>query len=108
MTIRIISAEYESAGTIRCAHVWDHIATHIEMSHILEHDPDEHIVVCSECAKLAGLLACENSACEKTILVEAGRTQGELIPMYSPQALVEGCCSRHTETPIAAAIRRTG
>lgn len=114
MTVRIISAEYKSAGTIRCAHVWDHIATHIELSRIQNHDPDEHIVACRECAKLAGLLECKNSACEKTILVEAGCTQGELIPIYSPQPLAEGWCNRHANdvarttviASIAAEIRR--
>lgn len=47
MTTRIISADNESAGTIRCAHVWDHHATHIELSNTHDHDPSNHIVVCA-------------------------------------------------------------
>lgn len=96
MTTRIISAEYELAGTIRCAHVLDHIATHIELSHTHEHDPDEHIVVCSECARLAGLLPCEGCVDEVTIAVKAGHTQGTLVPIYAPQELAENRCGRHS------------
>lgn len=116
MTTRIISAEYELAGTIRCAHVWDHIATHIELSHAHEHDPDEHIVVCAECARLAGLLPCESCADVRAIPVEAGSTQGALIPIYAPRELAEGRCGLHLKdhnqravtNSIAAAIHQTG
>jgi len=97
MTTRIISAEHESAGTIRCAHVWDHIATHIELSRTLAHDPDEHLVVCAECARLAGLLACDSCVGDKPIPVKAGRTHGALTSIYSPQALLEGQCGWHIQ-----------
>lgn len=116
MTTLTISAEYEFSGTIRCAHDWDHIATHIELSHTHEHEPDEHIVVCGECARLAGLLACESCAGETTIPVEAGRTRGALIPIYAPRELAEGRCRWHLEdrpetavkTSVPAATRQTG
>ncbi len=97
MTIpRIISAENEQAGTIRCAHVWDHTATHIELSHAHDHDPDEHLVLCGDCARLAGLLPCDDCKGE-TIIVQAGSTLGSLSPIYAPEELVKGRCSQHSE-----------
>ena len=94
MTTRITSAEYESAGTIRCAHCWDHHATHIEVSHTHDHDPIEHIVVCAECAHLAGLVLC-NACADEAVLVRSGAASCEMTPVYAPNELVDGRCAKH-------------
>ena len=91
-----ISPEYESAETIRCAHVWDHIATRIELTKTHEHDSGEHIVVCDECARLAGLLECD--VCEKEVhyRVVSGRAEAVMTPIYAPTELKRKRCRRHT------------
>jgi len=94
---RITSAEYESAGTIRCAHVWDHFATHVELSHTRAHDPDEHLVLCEECARLAGLLPCQDCLNEQ-FAVHAGPTLSLLKPIYAPAELINGKCRKHCES----------
>lgn len=94
MTIRITSAEYESAGTIRCAHCWDLRAAYMEVSHTHDHNPDEHLVVCTDCARLAGLLTCSGCA-EERLLVRSGATFCEMEPVYAPDALFCGSCVKH-------------
>lgn len=103
MTTRITSAEYESAATIRCAHSWDHHATHIEVSHTHDHDPIEHIVVCAECARLAGLVLC--CACvDEALLVHAGAASCEMTPVYAPNELVDGRCAKHIALRLQPAL----
>jgi len=103
MTTRIISAEYESAGTIRCAHSWDHYATHVELSHTHDHDPTEHIVVCAECARLAGLVRC-NACIDEKLLVRAGAASCDMTPVYAPSELVDGLCAKHVALRLQPAL----
>jgi len=105
MTIRIISTEHESAGTIRCAHCWDLRATHIEVSHTHDHTPDEHLVVCAECARLAGLLTCSDCVDEK-IWVHCGAASGELTPVYAPSELIDNCCAMHARLRLQPAMTK--
>jgi hypothetical protein len=76
-----ITADFNSAGAIRCAHCWDHNATCIELSRNHEHDPDEHVVVCAHCAYLAGLKQYKGGA---KVIVEAGSCSFEMIPIFAP------------------------
>lgn len=103
MTTRIISAEYESAGTIRCAHCWDHYATHVEVSHTHDHDPTEHIVVCAGCARLAGLVRC-NACIDEKLLVRAGAASCDMTPVYAPSELVDGLCAKHVALRLQPAL----
>ncbi len=105
MTTRIISADNESAGTIRCAHVWDHHATHIELSNTHDHDPSNHIVVCAECAFLAGLLPCKACTVDK-ILVRSGAATTKMTPVYAPSELMEGFCAKHARHRLQPAMIR--
>ncbi|MFV3307021.1 hypothetical protein ACNFBT_17275 [Pseudomonas sp. NY15181] len=105
MTIRIISAEHESAGTIRCAHCWDLRATHIEVSHTHDHTPDEHLIVCAECARLAGLLTCSGCVDEK-LWVHSGAAFGELTPVYAPSELIDNCCAKHARLCLQPAMTK--
>jgi len=90
-----ISPEYVSAETIRCAHVWDHIATRIELTKTHKHDSDEHIVVCDECARLAGLLECDICVKEVRYRVVSGNTNAVMAPIYAPSELKGGRCNHH-------------
>lgn len=103
MTTRITSAEYESAGTIRCAHSWDHYATHVEVSHTHDPDPTEHIVVCVDCARLAGLLQC-NACFDDKLMVRAGPASCYMTPVYAPNELVDGCCAKHVSLRLQRAL----
>lgn len=94
MTTRITSAEYESAGTIRCAHCWDNLAMFVEVSHTHDHAPNEHIVVCAECARLAGLMTCKSCAEEK-LSIRAGKAFCDMARLYAPTELIGGRCAKH-------------
>lgn len=83
MTIFDISADENSVGDLRCEYCWDAIATHIELSGSFQHNPDEHLVVCSDCAYLAGLLT---YSCFGAVRVRAMRAESFLIPAFAPGA----------------------
>lgn len=94
MTDCIISADNKSADAIRCAHVWDHEATCIELSRNHYHDPHSHIVVCAECSYLAGLLPCKGCT-DQRILVRSGTVTVKMTPVFAPGELTDGFCSKH-------------
>lgn len=108
MTTRITSAEHESAGTVRCAHCWDLRATHIEVSHTHGHTPDEHLIVCAECARLAGLMTCIGCVDDgEKYLVRSGSTFSEMAPVFAPNELADGCCANHARLrlqPVVAEV----
>lgn len=85
MTIFVIRADKNSAGDLRCEYCWDSIATHIELSGSLQHDPDEHLVVCSGCAYLAGLLT---YSCFGAVKASAMGAESFLIPAFAPGVTV--------------------
>lgn len=90
MHIHAINPEFASDNTIRCAHCWDHDATHIELTHTGEHDPVEHVVVCRSCGHLAGLKACPGCNIGPKVTVVCRHLFGDLIPLYAPEELDEG------------------
>lgn len=55
MSKHTVSPALLCGNELRCEHCWDHLATHIELSPDGIHDSTEHLVVCGECAYLAGL-----------------------------------------------------
>lgn len=55
MSKPIVLPAHLCGNELRCEHCWDHLATHIELSPDGIHDATEHLVVCGECAHLAGL-----------------------------------------------------
>lgn len=81
MTVYIIAPDRVSAGVVRCEHCWDVRAVCIELSKSLEHDPDEHLVLCAPCAYLAGLWICD---CMKPVAVTSHRHSGQLFPAFAP------------------------
>lgn len=87
MHIYVIDPEHASGKTIRCGHCWDCDATHIELSHTGEHDPNEHLVLCYHCAYLAGLKLCPRCNIDSTVTVVAHHLVVELIPIHAPWEL---------------------
>lgn len=55
MSKHTVSPAILCGNELRCEHCWDHLATHLELSPNGIHNSDEHLVVCEECAYLAGL-----------------------------------------------------
>ncbi|MGY4661147.1 hypothetical protein ACVWZ9_001941 [Pseudomonas chlororaphis] len=102
MTVYVIAPEHASDKTIRCAHCWDHAATHIELSSTGKHYPDEHLVLCGDCAYLAGLKPCSGCTHGPKVEVNTGMFFGKLIPIYAPNNLGDGkgaCCAWHLGHP---------
>ncbi|MEI4519240.1 hypothetical protein [Pseudomonas sp. CCNWLW23] len=101
MTIHLIDPEHASDTDIRCGHCWDNKATLIELSANGEHNPDDHLVLCSNCAKLSGLKPC--CECDKgpKVTVLAGHLVEKLRAIYAPDGLDgEGHCSWHIGMPV--------
>lgn len=96
MPIYSVSVELVLAGKIRCAHCWDRNATHIELSATRMHLPEEHLVLCKECAYLAGLKNCQKCDTEPKVLVSTDGNSVELVPVYAPEILFgDDVCAVH-------------
>ena len=67
MTSALFPLAFLHGGTIRCEHCFDLEASVIEMSHAHEHDSTEHLVLCHECSRLAGLLLCDGCPPEESV-----------------------------------------
>ncbi|UII71402.1 hypothetical protein LVW35_27875 [Pseudomonas sp. HN11] len=105
MNIHTIAPEHASDKAIRCAHCWDHEATHIELTSTGEHDPDEHLVLCSKCAYLAGLMSCAGCETGRKVTVMSFHLFGDLIPIYAPGELDEGGhCAWHIGSSIQTEV----
>lgn len=86
MTIYHIASDRLSTGELRCEHCWDAAATHIELSNTGSYDSDEHLIVCENCAYLAGLKSCD---CQDPVTISLGSIQMTLIPVFAPGL---SCC----------------
>lgn len=75
-----VSPAYLCGNELRCEHCWDHLATHLELSADGTHNATEHLVLCRECAYLAGLKSLELP----TVRVRIGAYAFDLTPVIAP------------------------
>lgn len=85
MSKPIVSSAHLCGNELRCEHCWDHLATHLELSPEGTHDGAEHLVLCRECAYLAGLEPLELPA----MRVRVRSYEFDLTPVIGP-----GCPGR--------------